>query len=33
MSSVDIGKKVPNFELAATGDQTINLSSLKGKMW
>ena len=31
MSSVEIGKKVSNFELPATGDQTIKLSSLKGK--
>ncbi len=31
MSSVEIGKKVPDFELPATGDQTIKLSALKGK--
>lgn len=31
MSSVSIGKKVPAFELPATGDQTIKLSELKGK--
>jgi len=30
MSTVSIGKKVPNFKLAATGDQTIQLSDLKG---
>jgi len=30
MSSINIGKKVPNFKLAATGDQTIQLSDLKG---
>ncbi len=29
--SVEIGKKVPAFKLPATGDQTISLSSLKGK--
>lgn len=31
MSTVSIGKKVPNFELPATGDQNIKLSELKGK--
>jgi peroxiredoxin Q/BCP len=31
MSSVALGKKVPNFELPATGDQNIKLSGLKGK--
>jgi len=31
MSTVSIGKKVPNFELPATGEQTIKLSQLKGK--
>ncbi len=31
MSSVEIGKKVPDFELPATGDQNIKLSDLKGK--
>jgi peroxiredoxin Q/BCP len=31
MSSVELGKKVPNFELPATGDQSIKLSALKGK--
>ena len=31
MSTVDIGKKVPDFELPATGDQSIRLSDLKGK--
>jgi len=31
MSKVSIGKKVPAFSLPATGDQTINLSGLKGK--
>jgi peroxiredoxin Q/BCP len=30
MANVEIGKKVPNFELPATGDKTIKLSSLKG---
>ena len=30
MSTIDIGKKVPNFKLAATGDQAIQLSDLKG---
>jgi peroxiredoxin Q/BCP len=29
--SVQLGKKVPNFELPATGEQTIKLSGLKGK--
>ena len=31
MSKVSIGKKVPQFSLPATGDQTIKLSTLKGK--
>ena len=31
MSTVSIGKKVPNFELPATGEQTIKLSAFKGK--
>ncbi len=31
MSTVEIGKKVPDFELPATGDQNIKLSDLKGK--
>lgn len=30
-TTVAIGKKVPNFELPATGDQSIKLSALKGK--
>ena len=29
--TVEVGKKVPSFKLAATGEQTISLSSLKGK--
>lgn len=31
MSNVSIGKKVPNFESPATGEQNITLSALKGK--
>ncbi|MDH5545631.1 MAG: peroxiredoxin [Gammaproteobacteria bacterium] len=31
MSTVELNKKVPNFELPATGEQTIKLSQLKGK--
>jgi len=31
MSSVKLGKKVPDFDLPATGDKNIKLSSLKGK--
>lgn len=31
MSKVSIGKKVPQFSIPATGDQTIKLSELKGK--
>ena len=31
MSTVKLGKKVPNFDLPATGDKNIELSSLKGK--
>jgi len=30
MSTVSIGKKVPNFSIPATGEQTISLSKLKG---
>ena len=29
--SVTVGKKVPNFSLPATGEQTIKLSALKGQ--
>lgn len=31
MSTVTVGKKVPDFELPATGDQSIKLSALKGQ--
>jgi peroxiredoxin Q/BCP len=31
MSSVTVGKKVPDFSLPATGDQEISLKQLKGK--
>lgn len=31
MSNVTIDKPVPNFEIPATGEQTISLSDLKGK--
>lgn len=31
MSAVTIGKAVPDFELPATGNQSIRLSNLKGK--
>ncbi len=31
MSTVSIDKKVPNFSLPATGDQTVALSNYKGK--
>lgn len=31
MSKIKPGKKVPDFSLSATGDQTIKLSDLKGK--
>ncbi len=31
MSTVQLGKRVPAFSLPATGDQSIRLSSLKGK--
>ena len=31
MSKIKIGKKIPDFKLSATGDQTIKLSDLKGK--
>jgi thioredoxin-dependent peroxiredoxin len=30
MSDITIGKKVPAFKVAATGDQTVKLSDLKG---
>jgi thioredoxin-dependent peroxiredoxin len=30
MSKVSIGKKIPDFKVAATGDQTVKLSDLKG---
>ena len=30
MSKIAIGKKVPNFKIAATGGQTISLADLKG---
>ena len=30
MSTVELNKKVPNFELPATGEQSIKLSQLKG---
>ena len=29
--TVEVGKKIPAFKLPATGEQTISLSSLKGK--
>ena len=29
--TIEVGKKVPAFKLPATGEQTISLSSLKGK--
>jgi peroxiredoxin Q/BCP len=32
MSKIAIGKKVPNFKLAATGEQQIQLSDLKGSI-
>jgi peroxiredoxin Q/BCP len=31
MPKISVGKPVPNFKLAATGEQTISLSGLKGK--
>ena len=31
MAKVEIGKKVPDFELPATGDKSVRLSTLKGK--
>jgi thioredoxin-dependent peroxiredoxin len=31
MAKIEIGRKVPDFELAATGDQSIKLSKLKGQ--
>lgn len=31
MSSVELNKPVPNFEAAATGDQTVRLADLRGK--
>jgi len=31
MSDVNVGKKVPNFTLPATGDQEISLGQLKGR--
>ncbi len=31
MAKVEIGKKVPDFELPATGDKSIKLSEYKGK--
>jgi len=31
MSNVSIGKKTPNFELAATGEQTLKLADFEGK--
>lgn len=31
MSKVKLGKKVPNFNLPATGDKTVKLTDLKGK--
>ena len=31
MSEIALNKKVPNFELPATGDQTISLAGLKGQ--
>ncbi len=31
MAKIEIGKKVPDFELPATGDQKIKLSKLKGQ--
>ena len=31
MTKVKIGKKIPDFEMTATGEKTISLSALKGK--
>ena len=31
MAKVEIGKKVPDFELPATGDKSVRLSKLKRK--
>ncbi|MBK1849869.1 MULTISPECIES: peroxiredoxin [unclassified Marinobacter] len=31
MSSVEVNKQVPDFEAAATGDQTVRLADLRGK--
>lgn len=31
MSTLAIGRKVPQFQAAATGDQTVSLADLKGK--
>ena len=31
MAKVSIGKKVPDFSVAATGDQTVNLKDYRGK--
>ncbi len=31
MSDISLGKKVPNFTMPATGDQSISLKQLKGK--
>ena len=31
MSKVQVGRVVPNFKLPATGDQTVELKSLRGK--
>ncbi len=30
MSKIAVGKKIPSFKVAATGDQTISLADLKG---
>jgi peroxiredoxin Q/BCP len=32
MSKIAVGKKVPNFKIAATSGHTVNLSDLKGKV-
>ena len=31
MTQIEVGKKVPNFELPATGDHAVSLEGLKGK--
>ena len=31
MSTVEMGKSIPDFELSATGDQSIRLSGLRGR--